>query len=61
MIERPMEPAAEEVIMALDVLGLGAALTHHVKDASPTSSGPVFADSMRQWFDSVWNPLSTDV
>ncbi|WP_258308408.1 GntR family transcriptional regulator [Streptomyces sp. NWU339] len=60
VIERPTELEAGEVITALDVLGLGATLTHHVKDGDETSLGSVFVDSMRQWFDSVWNLLSTD-
>lgn len=60
VVERPMELESGEVITALDVLGLGAALTHHVEDEDPASPGTVFVDSMRQWFDSVWNPLSTD-
>lgn len=61
VVERPIELEAGEVITALDVLGLGATLTHHVKDREPTSPGSVFVDSMQQWFDSVWNLLSTDV
>ncbi|MFC5674690.1 hypothetical protein [Streptomyces incanus] len=60
VIKRPMELEADEVIAALDVLGLGATLTRHGEDADPTSPGSVFVDSMRQWFDSVWNLLSTD-
>ncbi|MEV2216416.1 hypothetical protein AB0H86_34195 [Streptomyces sp. NPDC050997] len=44
--------------MALDVLGLGATLTHYVKDAEPNSPGTVFVDSMEKWFKSVWELLS---
>ncbi|MGW0334572.1 winged helix-turn-helix domain-containing protein [Streptomyces sp. NPDC003011] len=48
---------AEEV-MALDVLGLGATLTHHVKDADSNSPGTIFVESMQRWFDSVWGLLA---
>ncbi len=55
--DRSMELDNGEVITALDVLGLGATLTHHVKDGNPDSPGSVFVDSMQTWFDSVWNRL----
>ncbi|MCF1598562.1 winged helix-turn-helix domain-containing protein [Streptomyces muensis] len=58
VIERPMTLETGEVINALDVLGLGATLTHHVKDGAPDSAGSVFVESMRTWFDSVWNLFS---
>lgn len=58
VIERPLTLGDGELITALDVLGLGATLTHHVKTGEPTSPGSVFVDSMRQWFDSIWNLLS---
>jgi DNA-binding transcriptional regulator YhcF (GntR family) len=58
VIERKIVLESGEEITALDVLGLGATLTHHVKDQDPTSPGSVFVDSMRQWFDSVWELLS---
>ncbi len=58
VIERPIELDDGEVIDALDVMGLGATLTHHVKDDDPNSPGAVFVDSMRTWFDSVWRLLS---
>jgi DNA-binding transcriptional regulator YhcF (GntR family) len=48
----------QEVVTALDVLGLGATLMHHVKDEDPNSPGTVFVDSMQKWFDSVWKMLS---
>ncbi len=35
IIERPLELEDGEVVTALDVLGLGATLTHHVKDPIP--------------------------
>ncbi|OSP43584.1 MULTISPECIES: GntR family transcriptional regulator [unclassified Streptomyces] len=60
VIERPVAlGGGDEVVRALDVLGLGATLTHHEKTDDPSSSGSVFVDSMRQWFDSVWNLLAS--
>jgi len=58
VIERPLVLDSGEEIMALDVLGLGATLTHHVKDGDPNSAGSVFVDSHQVWFDSVWKLLS---
>lgn len=58
VIERPMLLDSDEEIIALDVLGLGATLTHHVKDDDPNSPGTVFVDTMQTWFDSVWNRLA---
>lgn len=48
----------DEEIDALDVLGLGATLTHHVKDMDQNSPGSVFVESMESWFESVWTLLS---
>ncbi|MGW5471850.1 GntR family transcriptional regulator [Streptomyces chartreusis] len=48
----------EEEIEAVDVVGLGARLTHHVKDEDPESPGTVFVDSMQAWFCSVWKYLA---
>ncbi|WP_405645592.1 winged helix-turn-helix domain-containing protein [Streptomyces sp. NBC_00019] len=58
VVGRPMALDAGEVVDALDVLGLGATLTHHVKDADLNSPGSVFVDSMQSWFDSVWHLLA---
>lgn len=58
VIERKIELEPGEEIAALDVLGLGATLTHHVKDDDPNASGSVFVESMQKWFDSVWDHLS---
>jgi DNA-binding transcriptional regulator YhcF (GntR family) len=58
VIERQMPLDSGEVVTALDVLGLGATLTHHVKDSDPGSPGSTFVDSMRAWFDSVWDRLA---
>lgn len=45
-------------IEAIDVVGLGARLTHHVKDADPYSQGTVFVETMQAWFDSAWEFLT---
>ncbi|MEU3614298.1 winged helix-turn-helix domain-containing protein [Streptomyces sp. NPDC006872] len=58
VIQRRIELESGEEITALDVLGLGATLTHHVKDADPNSSGTVFVDTWEAWFDSVWTHLA---
>ncbi|MFD4972808.1 winged helix-turn-helix domain-containing protein [Streptomyces sp. NPDC058424] len=58
VIERPVVLETGEEIRALDVLGLGATLTHHMRDADPDSPGSVFATSMQSWFESVWTLLS---
>lgn len=58
VIQRQIELDSGEVITALDVLGLGATLTHHVTDPDPNSPGSVFVESMRSWFESVWSLLS---
>ncbi|KUO10537.1 winged helix-turn-helix domain-containing protein [Streptomyces sp. DSM 15324] len=58
VVERQIELPSEEIVNALDVLGLGATLTHHVKDDDPNSVGTVFVDTWQAWFDSVWNLLA---
>ncbi|WP_329434692.1 GntR family transcriptional regulator [Streptomyces sp. NBC_01280] len=57
-IERPIVLDSGEEILALDVLGLGATLTHYVRDGDPNSRGSVFVESMGAWFDSVWNLIA---
>ncbi|NEB03883.1 winged helix-turn-helix domain-containing protein [Streptomyces sp. SID13726] len=47
-----------EIEDALDVEGVSAGLTHHVKDPDPHAQGTVFVDSMQRWFNSLWNLLS---
>ncbi|MBZ3907870.1 GntR family transcriptional regulator [Streptomyces scabiei] len=48
-----------EIEGALDVVGLGAGLTHHVKDPNdPHAPGTVFVESMREWFEAVWELLT---
>ncbi|MER7378638.1 GntR family transcriptional regulator [Streptomyces lanatus] len=56
--ERTIALESGEEVTALDVLGLGATLTHHVKDDDPNASGTVFVESMQKWFDSVWDLLA---
>ncbi|WP_260474976.1 winged helix-turn-helix domain-containing protein [Streptomyces sp. WAC 05379] len=58
VIERKIELEPGEEITALDVLGLGATLTHHVRGDDPNASGTVFVESMQKWFDSAWDHLS---
>ncbi|GGT39087.1 winged helix-turn-helix domain-containing protein [Streptomyces chromofuscus] len=58
VMQRQLELADGRKVVALDVLGLGATLTHHVKDADPDSPGSVFVASMQAWFDSVWDHLT---
>ncbi|WP_406124924.1 GntR family transcriptional regulator [Streptomyces sp. NBC_00989] len=57
--KRSIEMEDGEVIEGvLDVEGLGAGLTHHVKDAEINSQGTVFVTDMQEWFDSAWENLT---
>ncbi|MER6122794.1 winged helix-turn-helix domain-containing protein [Streptomyces sp. NPDC001795] len=56
--ERPIVLDSGEEIESLDVIGLGATLTHHIRDDDPNSPGSTFVDSMQSWFNSVWDLLS---
>ncbi|MGW2341775.1 winged helix-turn-helix domain-containing protein [Streptomyces sp. NPDC001661] len=58
VIERPIVLDDEVTVRALDVLGLGAKLTHYVSDGNPNSRGSVFLGSWQAWFDSVWDHLA---
>ncbi|MCF4139059.1 winged helix-turn-helix domain-containing protein [Streptomyces sp. Tue 6430] len=58
VIERNIRLDSGEVVPALDVLGFGASLTHHVKDEDGESPGSVFVDSWQAWFDSVWKYIA---
>ncbi|MFB6959600.1 winged helix-turn-helix domain-containing protein [Streptomyces sp. NPDC056309] len=58
VIERPVVLETGGEIRALDVLGLGSTLTHHVRDPNADSPGSVFVTSMQSWFESVWVLLS---
>ncbi|WP_033322271.1 GntR family transcriptional regulator [Streptomyces yerevanensis] len=55
--ERPIFLDSDEEVMAIDVVGLGADLTHYVKDDDPDSPGTFFVNSMQEWFNSVWKHL----
>lgn len=54
-----MDDGSEEV-EAIDVWGLGATLTHHVKDDNPNSPESVFVNSQQTWFDSAWELLTRE-
>ncbi|MFE9444912.1 GntR family transcriptional regulator [Streptomyces sp. NPDC006602] len=58
VIERKIVLDSSEEVTALDVLGFGATLTHHMKDGDANSPGTVFVESMQKWFESVWTHLS---
>ncbi|WP_394432866.1 GntR family transcriptional regulator [Streptomyces sp. SGAir0957] len=58
VLERPIVLSDKETVEALDVLGLGAMLTHYLKDANPDSRGSVFMAAWQAWFDSVWTRLA---
>ncbi|MFJ8538693.1 GntR family transcriptional regulator [Streptomyces sp. NPDC093591] len=56
--ERPIELEDGQEIMATDVRGLAARLTHHVKDADEHSQGTVFVEDKQVWFESAWKFVS---
>ncbi|MFE8963319.1 winged helix-turn-helix domain-containing protein [Streptomyces iakyrus] len=58
VVERELVLDSGEQVRALDVMGLGATLTRHVEDDDPDSAGSVFVDTMRKWYESVWDLLS---
>ncbi|MGW7071556.1 winged helix-turn-helix domain-containing protein [Streptomyces sp. NPDC054855] len=58
VIERRIQLDDGEEIDALDVLGLGSALTHYVRAEDPESQGALFVGSMQDWFDSCWRFLA---
>ncbi|MFI7011578.1 GntR family transcriptional regulator [Streptomyces sp. NPDC050145] len=58
VIERPIVLSEHETVRALDILGVGAKLTHYVRDDNPESRGSVFTDSWQAWFESVWTHLA---
>ncbi|MEU3896429.1 GntR family transcriptional regulator [Streptomyces sp. NPDC045251] len=58
VFSRPIALDDGREVVATDVFGLGARLTHHVKDADPHAQATVFVESMQAWFDSVWGHLS---
>lgn len=58
VIERQISLHDNTDLLALDVLGFGAALTAHVRTGDEESPGSVFMDSMQEWFDSLWDLLA---
>ncbi|MFF4363657.1 GntR family transcriptional regulator [Streptomyces sp. NPDC001604] len=54
---RPFELDDGLEIEAPDVIGLGAGLTHYVKDDDPSSQGSEFVEKQQAWFTSVWELL----
>ncbi|MGX1914065.1 GntR family transcriptional regulator [Streptomyces phaeochromogenes] len=56
-VERLIELDDGSEILAVDVLGFGAALTHYVRGEAG-SYGASSVDNMQSWFDSVWNLLA---
>ncbi|MET7699976.1 GntR family transcriptional regulator [Streptomyces sp. NPDC005485] len=62
VIERPILLDDGTEVAALDVLGLGSALTRFVNDeGDPDAPGSVFMGSMQDWFDSCWELLADPV
>lgn len=56
--ERPIELGDGRETTTVDVFGLGANLTHHVKDDDPSSPGTVFVSGVQSWFDGLWDLLA---
>ncbi|MYR43658.1 GntR family transcriptional regulator [Streptomyces sp. SID5910] len=56
--ERSIELADGRVVEAVDVRGLGARLTHHVKEDGANTRDTVFVEMMQSWFDSAWTLLT---
>ncbi|MGW1912889.1 GntR family transcriptional regulator [Streptomyces sp. NPDC002076] len=59
-IVRPVMFETGEEVRAVDVLGLGATLTHHVRDARADSPGSTFVDGMKAWFEATWELLTDE-
>ncbi|WP_225833923.1 winged helix-turn-helix domain-containing protein [Streptomyces sp. NK08204] len=59
-VNRPMMLDTGEEVAGLDVLGLGATLTHHVRDSRPDSPGSTFVASMTEWFEAVWELVTEE-
>ncbi|MER5434329.1 GntR family transcriptional regulator [Streptomyces sp. NPDC002588] len=58
VIERDIVLDSGATIPALDVLGFGAPITQHVKNADPDSPDSLFVVSWQRWFDSLWKHVS---
>jgi len=59
-IERPVVLDNGVEVPALDVLGLGAPLTHFVKDGDPASQGSRFVREAQDWFNAMWERLAEE-
>ncbi|MFS4091369.1 GntR family transcriptional regulator [Streptomyces sp. AF1A] len=57
---RPVMLDTGEEVEAVDVLGLGATLTHHVRDGRADSPGTTFVDGMTAWFEATWELLTDE-
>ncbi|MGJ5754931.1 winged helix-turn-helix domain-containing protein [Streptomyces puniciscabiei] len=57
---RPVMLDVHEEVRAVDVLGFGATLTHHVRDGRTDSPGSTFVDGMTAWFDAMWELLTDE-
>ncbi|AOR33541.1 GntR family transcriptional regulator [Streptomyces fodineus] len=57
---RPVMLDTGEQVEAVDVLGLGATLTHHVRDGCADSPGSTFVDGMTAWFEAMWELLTDE-
>ena len=58
VVEHPIVLDTGEEVQALDVLGLGATLTHYTRNDDFNAVGTVFVDSWQSWFNSVWDRLA---
>ncbi|GED89986.1 hypothetical protein [Streptomyces sp. 6-11-2] len=59
-VERTVMPDTGKEIEAVDVPGLGATLTHHVRTNDPPALDSVFVESMTKWCESVWDMLTDE-
>jgi DNA-binding transcriptional regulator YhcF (GntR family) len=50
-----------ERISIFDPMGKDAVLFHYTDDGDPESIESTFVTQIRQWFDSVWNSVATEV
>ncbi|MFF3913330.1 winged helix-turn-helix domain-containing protein [Streptomyces sp. NPDC001852] len=57
---RPVMLDPREEVAAVDVLGLGATLTHHVRDGRADSPGTTFVEGMTAWFEAMWELLTDE-
>jgi DNA-binding transcriptional regulator YhcF (GntR family) len=48
-------------IATFDPMGKDAVLFHHADDGDPESVGSTFVAQTRQWFDSVWDSVASEV